>query len=1053
MSNVRGIKVVATAGLCAALTLTGTGVAFADQDAAGLPAASEAGQNVSSSDAAGQVNVVLPEGVTAESFTDGNTCVFKNKDGNFAYSKTLSEALIEYYKDGTEGEAVLYCKPGADLGSMTHAHVADSITIWGNGATVTGGGEHDIEVDTDRYSRETGKKIADNSSELASDITIEVNDLNGIALWGQRHSAYKITAKFNNCKDMQRVYISGTSGENVIELNNCSYDGEKWGYQDTAIYTNAVGSVTVRNTEFKNMALALNLNNKSAGHQAITVEDCVFTNCGTEELVKKLAEAPVNPNKEVGTYAAPIRVLDTVDGSTSDLTVKNATFDYTDGNSPTVNGDILLGEGRKGKNASMPKLTISGTEASVSLQSPGFHGVSGIDWSKGQTVPVAKEDTEVSTGHVATVESNGAETPYFTFAEAIKNAKAGDTVKLLNDVTVGSWNQIWNVSGITVNGGGHTLKVDAIESLDNHNALVQSDGGNTFSDLVIDLSAIPNASPFPYRAFSAAPGDSFSKVTIKGNKNLSFGITVDGTDAADEAVSIDGCVFDGMGSAVYDSEEGKVDSLSIKNCAIKNCDYSVIMKSPNGVFSGNTVVGAKGAEGKLNVCGTSVAVSGNTFDGVYRLKFYAAPAAFEKNKISADSYLAKSDDLGDAKVDVSKNFWGGEAPSATQIPDGMKANVEGADVYYVRDTMLDSDLNTYVPPTGGGTVTPGDKTEVEHNADGSTTTTVTKPDGSQTVTHETASGTESVVSKDESGNVVSAEVSVSDKDAESGAVELPIAGVESVADAADALEVEVKVPASVTPDKPVKVTVPVAKAEGDGPNYGLVVFAVDADGNETVLPKSAVDASGNVVFEAEGDVTVKVVDNAKAMPDVKDSDWFAGDVVDFATARGIINGVPQADGTFEFQGDAGTSRAMFVMMLHNLELNPAPVSGESLDDVASSDWFADAAAWAVEAGVLEGIETDSGHVFRGESPVTREQVAVFLMRYADYLGMDVSARAEISSPDAAEVSDWAREAMSWAVAEEIFKGDGVTGELNPTDGATRAELATVLMRFIVGMYA
>ena len=1053
MSNVRGVKVVATAGLCAALTLTGTGVAFADQDAAGLLAASEAGQNDSSNDAAGRVGAVLPEGVTAESFTDGNTCVFKNKSGQLVYSETLFDALAEYYKDGPEGEAVLYCKPGADLGSMTHAHVADSITIWGNGATVTEGGEHDIEVDTYKYDRATGKQAADGSY-LTSDIEIEVNDLNGIALWGQRNSAYKITAKFNNCKDMQRVYISGTSGENVIELNNCSYDGEKWGYQDTAIYTNAVGSVTVKDTEFKNMALALNLNNKSAGHQDITVENCVFTNCGTEELVKKLVEAPVNPNKEVGTYAAPIRVLDTVDGSTSNLTVKNATFDYTDGNSPTVNGDILLGEGRDGKKStSMPKLTISGTEASVSLQSPGFHGASGVDWSKGQTVPVAKDDTEVSTSHVATVESNGVEASYFTFAEAIKNAKAGDTVKLLSDVTVGSWDQIWNVSGITVNGGGHTLKVNAIESGDNHNALVQSNGGNAFSDLIIDLSDIPNTSPFAYRAFSAAPGDSFSKVTIRGNKSLSYGITVDGTDAADEAVSIDDCVFDGMGSAVYDSEEGKVDSLSIKNCTIKNCDYSVIMKSPNGVFSGNTVVGAKGAEGKLNVCGASVKVSGNTFDGVCRLKFYAAPAAFEKNKISADSYLAKGDDLGDAKVDVSKNFWGGEAPSATQIPDGMKANVEGADVYYVRDAMLDSDLNTYVPPTGGGTVTPGDKTEVEHNADGSTTTTVTKPDGSQTVTHETPSGTQSVVSKDEDGNVVSTEVVVSKKDAESGAVELPIDGVKPVKDADKAAEVRIDVPASVTSDKPVQVTVPVASAEGDEPNYGLVLFAVDADGNETVLPKSAVDADGNVVFEAAGDVTVKVVDNAKQMPDVKDSDWFVGDVVDFATARGIVNGVPQADGTLEFQGNLGTDRAMFVKMLHNLELNPEAASGESLGDVSDADWFADAAAWAVEAGVLEGVETDSGRVFRGGDPVTREQVAMFLMRYADYLGMDVSKRAEVAFPDAGEVSGWAYEAMSWAVAEGLFAGNSVTGELNPTDGATRAEIATVLMRFIVGMYA
>jgi hypothetical protein len=77
---------------------------------------------------------------------------------------------------------------------------------------------------------------------------------------------------------------------------------------------------------------------------------------------------------------------------------------------------------------------------------------------------------------------------------------------------------------------------------------------------------------------------------------------------------------------------------------------------------------------------------------------------------------------------------------------------------------------------------------------------------------------------------------------------------------------------------------------------------------------------------------------------------------------------------------------------------------------------------------------------------------VFLMRYAEHLGMDVSKRAEIDFPDAGEVSSFARDAVSWAVAEGLFTGDDVTGELNPTDGAARAEVATVLMRFINLMY-
>ena len=117
-----------------------------------------------------------------------------------------------------------------------------------------------------------------------------------------------------------------------------------------------------------------------------------------------------------------------------------------------------------------------------------------------------------------------------------------------------------------------------------------------------------------------------------------------------------------------------------------------------------------------------------------------------------------------------------------------------------------------------------------------------------------------------------------------------------------------KVP-TVTADKPVQVTVPVAKGEGDEPDYGIVVFAVDEDGNETVIPKCTVDDDGNVAFEASGDVTIKVVDNAKDMPDVKETDWFAGDVVDFATARGIVNGVALPDGSAPSTDTAGPPAA------------------------------------------------------------------------------------------------------------------------------------------------
>ena len=212
--------------------------------------------------------------------------------------------------------------------------------------------------------------------------------------------------------------------------------------------------------------------------------------------------------------------------------------------------------------------------------------------------------------------------------------------------------------------------------------------------------------------------------------------------------------------------------------------------------------------------------------------------------------------------------------------------------------------------------------------------------------------------------MTSTEVSVSDKAAQAGEVVLPLDPSKPAADAGEAPAVEVKVPASVTAEAPVKVTVPV---DADEPDYGVVVFAVDADGNETVLPKCGVDADGNVVFEAEGDVTVKVVDAASEFPDVAGTWYGKQGVADFVSARGILTGVPQADGALRFEGDAATTRAMFVTMLHRAESCP-DAEGAGFDDAAGL-WFEEAAAWGEATGVVDGY---GGSSFGGDDPVTRE---------------------------------------------------------------------------------
>ena len=117
--------------------------------------------------------------------------------------------------------------------------------------------------------------------------------------------------------------------------------------------------------------------------------------------------------------------------------------------------------------------------------------------------------------------------------------------------------------------------------------------------------------------------------------------------------------------------------------------------------------------------------------------------------------------------------------------------------------------------------------------------------------------------------------------------------------------------------------------------------------------------------------------------------------------------------------------------------------GEPFYDVRPGDWFYDADTWASKNGIVLGVTEDT---YRPNDPVTREQLAAILFRYADYKGYDTSASADLTGyADYAEVSAYAVPALRWACGCGII--DGSAGKLDPRSGATRAQLATMLMRF------
>ena len=300
---------------------------------------------------------------------------------------TLADALKAVYMSSPETTAKVYCKPGADVGTLTHGHVSDDIIIYGNGATVSGG-EGDLEIDTYKYDRATGKNLG-GGSDLTKDITVKVMDLNGIAAWGQRNSDYTVNLIFENCQNMDRIYFTNTAnpdGKINISVTGCSFDANNGSNANTAVYSNAAGDITITGTTFKDIAVGLNINHKSSGVQNITLDGCTFEDCALSDSAQAASTK---------TYGAPVRVV-AKQGATTNLVIRGTEFKYSDGKVNCGNGDILIGDGRydAAEIQGIVTLGMSGTKADVVVQQKGYYAADGTvaDASKSVLTPVTQDD-------------------------------------------------------------------------------------------------------------------------------------------------------------------------------------------------------------------------------------------------------------------------------------------------------------------------------------------------------------------------------------------------------------------------------------------------------------------------------------------------------------------------------------------------------------------------------------------------------------------------------------------------------------------------------------
>ena len=226
------------------------------------------------------------------------------------------------------------------------------------------------------------------------------------------------------------------------------------------------------------------------------------------------------------------------------------------------------------------------------------------------------------------------------------------------------------------------------------------------------------------------------------------------------------------------------------------------------------------------------------------------------------------------------------------------------------------------------------------------------------------------------------------------------------------------------------LTIPVEDA---GP--GTVAVLVHEDGAREVIQRSIVE-DGRMNIPLDGSATVEIVDNGRAFSDVPAANW-ASEAVTFAAARELFSGTSETT----FSPDETMSRAMLATVLYRLEGQPEQTAASAYSDVSSDAWYADSVAWAVENGIASGYGDGQ---FGPNDSVTREQFVVMLWRY---VGSPKASRRDLEFADADRVSDYAQEALCWAVENGVLNGND-SGQLVPGGTATRAEAAQMLKDFM-----
>lgn len=320
----------------------------------------------------------------------------------------------------------------------------------------------------------------------------------------------------------------------------------------------------------------------------------------------------------------------------------------------------------------------------------------------------------------------------------------------------------------------------------------------------------------------------------------------------------------------------------------------------------------------------------------------------------------------------------------------------------------DTPITVTVTSSGGGAANPdGSRVTVETREDGTVVTTVRNQDGSSGVTAIAPSG--------QTTATVRLPSNVAGRAANGGgAVTLPIQGIR----ASQNIDRAPTVTVNTSSVNGVKVEIPLVSR-----NTGIVAVLMEAGGTERIIRNTIPTWNGIAIRVNSGD-TIKILDNSMSFADTK-GHW-ASDAVNFVSARRLFYGT----GANAFSPNARMTRGMLVTVLARYA---------DVDTADGVTWHEKSAAWAVANGLSDGTSLDSS--------ITREQLVTILYRYAVFEGRLSGTGADLQGyKDVNRVSNYAVDAMSWAVGAGLIKGTTPT-TLEPQGSATRAQVAVIIMRY------